>query len=120
MGIKGVILIVCGFVALILGGVGIFLPIMPTTPFILVSAACFSGSSPRLYKKLLNTRYFGDFIANYRNKTGVEKMVKLKAIAFLWITLLVSAFIFTKPLVLVILALVGIAVTVHILMIKSK
>lgn len=120
MGLKGVILIVCGFVALILGGVGVFLPIMPTTPFILVSAACFSGSSPRIYQRLLRTRYFGEFIANYRNKTGVEKTVKVKAIAFLWITLIISALIFKTPLVLAILAIVGIAVTVHIALIKTR
>lgn len=120
MSIKNILLITCGFLALGLGAVGVFFPIMPTTPFVIVSAACFGGSSPRLYSKLRNTKYFGDFIDNYKNKTGIAKAVKCKSIAFLWSTLIISSFIFRQPLVLLILAIVGVAVTAHILLIKNQ
>ncbi len=117
---KKYILIFSGFVALGLGAIGIFLPIMPTTPFVLLAAACFGSSSPALHVKLKNSKYFGEFIQNYNEKTGVKKSVKIKAITFLWFMLIISAIMSLKPLVITILAIVGIGVTIHILAIKTK
>lgn len=120
MEIKRIILIICGFLSLAIGLVGVAVPILPTTPLVLVSAACFGGSSTRLYNKLLNAKYFGEFVANYKNKTGISKNVKVKSILFLWVTLIISSFIFTKPMILIILLIVGISVTLHILLIRAK
>lgn len=114
------LLMTCGFIALALGAVGAVLPVMPTTPFVLLAAVCFGSSSPSLYHKLKNTKYFGEFIDNYHNKTGVRQKVKTEAIAFLWIMLIISAFISQKPLVMIILLAVGIGVTIHIITIKKK
>lgn len=117
---KSVLLIVCGFLSLILGSIGLLLPILPTTPFILLSAACFSYSSPRIYKKLLHSKYFGEFIEHYQNKTGITRLVKIKGIIFLWITLFVSSLIFSSIVVRLILLSVGIGVSLHIVLIKEK
>lgn len=117
---KNAVLVFLGFLALLIGGIGALLPIMPTTPFVLIAAACFAGGSPKLHEKLKNTKYFGEFVQNYECKTGVTKKVKTKAIIFLWITLCLSALIFQKPVLIVALSVVGIAVTLHILLIKTK
>lgn len=117
---KNAVLIILGFLALLIGGIGALIPIMPTTPFVLLAAACFAGGSPRLHKKLKETKYFGEFVQNYECKTGISKSVKAKAVIFLWLTLCISAFIFHKPIVILILFIVGLAVTLHILLIKTK
>lgn len=117
---KSTVLIVLGFIALGIGAVGALVPILPTTPFVLVAAACFGGGSPKLHRKLKNAKYFGEFIQNYQSKTGVSKGVKHKAITFLWLSLCLSAMIIKTPLVISILAIVGIGVTLHIALLKAK
>lgn len=116
MGLKSIFFISIGILALILGLVGTALPILPTTPFVLIAAACFGSSSPKLYQKLANTKYFGAFITNYKNHTGIPKKVKYQSIGFLWVTLGISALLFGTPLVWAILLTVGLAVTAHILL----
>lgn len=113
------ILTVSGLLSLALGAVGIFLPILPTTPFVLLAAGCFSAANPRLYRWLLNTRHLGAFIRNYRNGAGVSRAVKRDALLFLWGTLSFSALLFRRPLVWGILCAVGIGVTTHILLMKT-
>lgn len=118
---KQVILIVAGFFALVFGGIGIFLPILPTTPFVLCAAGCFAASSPRLYRKLENTKYFGEYIRYYRDRTGISNRARWTAVIFLWASLIISALVFrSSGYVLVILAVVGTAVSIHILTIRRK
>jgi uncharacterized membrane protein YbaN (DUF454 family) len=117
---KKLLLSIAGFAALGLGGIGIFLPVLPTTPFVLCAAGCFSAANPALYRKLANSRYFGEYIRNYREKTGVSHTAKLRALIFLWLTLSVSAAVFRRPLVWAILALVGAAVSAHIALLRKK
>lgn len=67
------------FVAI--GGVGVVVPGLPTTPFLLLSAACFARSSPRLYRWLLSNRHFGPLIRDYRAGRGVSARVKAIAVS---------------------------------------
>ncbi|MEG1945435.1 MAG: YbaN family protein [Oscillospiraceae bacterium] len=120
MKIRVIILLICGFLSLLIGSIGLVLPILPTTPFVLVSAACFAGSSPRLHKKLLCNKYFGEFVENYQNKTGVTRAVKVRGLVFLWVTLSVSALIFSATHVRLILLAVGICVSIHIFLLKNR
>lgn len=120
MNIKKIVLLVCGFLALLIGAIGILLPVLPTTPFVLVAAACFGGSSPMLYNKLRSNKYFGEYIENYRNNTGITKVAKIKSLVFLWVMLGISAVIIMEKVIILILLIVGIAVTTHILSIKSR
>ena len=104
-----------------IGVIGIVIPVLPTTPFILASAFFYSKSSKRLENWISNSPYFGSYIENYKTRRGVPLNVKLTSIGFLWLTLVVSAFLFSSnwyiPLILII---VGMAVTLHIALIKTK
>ncbi|CDG65720.1 hypothetical protein MBMB1_1629 [Methanobacterium sp. MB1] len=103
------------------GAVGVVLPVLPTTPLVLASFFCFTKSSPRAEKWILSNRYFGSYIENYQTKQGVPLDVKFKSIVFLWVMLIISIYIFQKhTYLLIILPLVGLAVTLHIALLKTK
>lgn len=114
------ILIILGTLFLGLGILGIILPILPTTPFLLLSAACYSRGSDRFYKWLLRNRFFGKYIKNYREGKGILLNIKIFAIIILWISIsFTSFFIITHPIVRLILVVIAIGVTIHILKIKT-
>ncbi len=114
------ILIVIGTFSVVLGIIGIFLPILPTTPFLLLAAACYARSSQKFYYWILNNRWFGNYIKNYREGKGISFRIKLFSISFLWITILYST-IYVVHVVVVkfILILVAVGVTIHILSIRT-
>lgn len=82
-----VFLITVGTVSLGFGILGIFLPLLPATPFFLLAAVCYSKGSDKLYNWLLENRYFGSYIKNYRENKGVPLRAKITAIIFLNITM---------------------------------
>ncbi len=117
---KRILLIIAGSVSVALGVLGIFLPILPTTPFLLLAAACYAKSSDKLYNKLLNNKYLGKYIRNYRERRGIPKKTKIITISFLWLSILFSAFTATTLLWLrILLFVIAIAVTAHILKLKT-
>lgn len=114
------VLIVAGTIFVGLGTLGIFLPILPTTPFLLLAAACYARSSKRFYDRLINNKWFGAYIKNYREGKGIPLKVKVYTISLLWITILFSAFFFISIFwVRVVLILIAVGVTVHVLIIKT-
>jgi len=114
------ILIIAGTFFLGLGILGIFLPILPTTPFLLLSAACYARGSKRFYNWLMNNKIIGKYIRNYREGKGVPLKVKILSISFLWIVILFSAFFFVDIFVVrIVLILIAIGVTIHILTIRT-
>ena len=113
-------LITAGIIFVGLGILGIFLPILPTTPFLLLAAACFARSSKKFYDWLLNNKLFGDYIKNYQEGKGVPLKVKIFTISLLWITILFSVFLIIQiSWVRVILIIIAIGVTIHIFTIKT-
>ncbi len=114
------LLITAGSVSLSLGIIGIFVPVMPTTSFLLLAAACYVRSSRRLYVWLITNRYFGEYIRNYREKRGIPMKAKVTTISLLWIMISSSA-IFAVDVLWVRIMLFGIAVgvTIHVAMIKT-
>ncbi len=115
-----VLLLISGTLSVTLGLIGVFLPILPTTPFLLLAAFCYAKSSHRFYYWLVNNRLFGKYIKDYREKRGVPLKVKVFAISFLWITILVSAFIIIQNLYIsLLLVLIAVVVTVHLLSIHT-
>lgn len=117
---RRVLFILAGVVSLILGAVGIVLPLLPTTPLVLLSAVCFSKSSKRLEAWLMKSRVFGGFIDNYRTGNGIGKMHKIGSLTWLWIGLITSVIVIRTIWGCVVLGIVGVGVTVHILMMKTK
>ena len=114
--LQKVILISLGLLCVGLGVLGIFLPLLPTTVFLLIAAACFARSSDRLYRWLLSHKWFGSYIKNWREHKALARKTKITILVILWMTLLISSFIGTDALwVRLILLAVGIGVTTFIL-----
>jgi|TARA_B100000315_G_scaffold233706_1_gene247045 hypothetical protein len=114
------VLIVAGTFFLGLGVLGIILPILPTTPFLLLSAACYSRGSNRFYKWLIGNRWFGKYISDYRSGKGIPIRAKIIAVITLWATILFTVFtIVTHPILRLILFIIAISVTIHLLMTKN-
>ena len=110
------LLVLLGFVSLFLGIIGIVIPLLPTTPFLLLSAACFIQGSDRLYQWLMNNRIFGSYIRNYAEYKAIPLKTKILAISFLWITILYSSiFILESVYIRILLVAIAVAVTIHIL-----
>ncbi|MFI3263447.1 MAG: YbaN family protein, partial [Rikenellaceae bacterium] len=86
-------LIITGTISLILGIIGIIVPILPTTPFLLLSANLYLHSSPRLHQKLVNSKYIGTYIKNYKNGKGIPVKSKVFMISLLWLSLGYSIFV---------------------------
>jgi uncharacterized protein len=114
------LLIFAGSFFLIIGIIGIFLPLLPTTPFLVLAAACYAKSSKRFYNWLINNKWFGSYIKNYRAGKGISLKSKLYTISLLWVTILFSAFIIVKILwIKFILIIIAILVTIHVFTIKT-
>ena len=79
------LLVVCGTLSVALGVLGIFLPLLPTTVFLLLAAACYARSSERFYLKLINSPWLGSYIRNQREGRGMRKRDKVVTLALLWI-----------------------------------
>ncbi len=86
------LLLAGGFVSLALGILGVFLPLLPTTPFILLAAACFSRSSDRFYRWITSHPRYGQMVANYLAGEGLPKKTKVLAISLLWASILFGCF----------------------------
>ena len=82
---------IAGTICLVLGAIGIVLPILPTTPFLLAAAACYYKSSERMHKWLLNNKWFGEYIRNYKQGRGLPLKTKISALTVLWLTIGISA-----------------------------
>ena len=100
-------LIVIGWLSVALGVLGIFLPLLPTTPFLLLASACFVRSSPRFHHWLTTHRYFGPYLNFYLSGKGIPRRAKIAIIAMLWLTITPSALLFVPWRWLSLLMLVG-------------
>jgi hypothetical protein len=114
------LLITIGMVAVGLGIIGIFLPLLPTTPFLLLAAACFIRSSDRLYQWLIRNRWFGSYIRNYQEHRAIPLRAKVIALILLWTTMTYSAFGLINHWALqVLLLLIAAVVTAYLLRLKT-
>jgi len=113
--------IIGGSVSIGLGIIGIFLPVLPTTPFLLLGAFCYSRGSNALHRKLLENPILGEYIRDYQEGRGVPLAQKIISITFLWLTI-GGSILFVKPALWLSLLLFGIAtgVTIHLVRIKTK
>ncbi|HAR63117.1 MAG: DUF454 domain-containing protein [Candidatus Margulisiibacteriota bacterium] len=114
------ILIVVGTLSLIFGILGIFLPLLPTTPFLLFSAWCYLRSSHKLYKWLISRPYLGRYILNYREGKGIPLQAKSFTLLLLWVTMS-STILFVVPNIFgkIALLIIALGVSVHIMRIPT-
>jgi uncharacterized membrane protein YbaN (DUF454 family) len=95
-------------------------PLLPTTPFLLLATACYCRSSSRLYNWLLNNRWFGTYIKNYREGKGIPLKTKIVALTVLWSGILYSIFFIVNTFVVqLVLLVIAIAVSLHILKVPT-
>ena len=113
--------IILGTIALLLGIIGLALPVIPTTPLILLAAWCYYRSSPRFHDWLINHPYLGSIIEEYSDEKGIKKESKIKAIILTWSAVLVTAIFIVESLILRILV-IGLACigTYFILRLKTR
>lgn len=107
------LLIILGTISLIFGAIGVFVPILPTTPFILLASFCYLRSSKRLYKWIIGHKVFGKFIYNYIEHKAVKKSAKISAITFLWLSLGISIVLNNSLNIRLLLTLIGIGVSLY-------
>ena len=114
------ILIVLGSISLALGVIGIFLPLLPTTPFLLLAAALYVRSSEELYNWLIHQKYLGTYIRNFREHKAIPLHAKIISVSMVWITLTYCAIAIIEPIWLkALFFLLAIGVTWHILSYKT-
>lgn len=114
-----ILYILLGSLSLGLGIAGIFLPLLPTTPFLLLTAALYFRGSPRLYDWLLRQKRLGPYIRNFREHKAIPLHAKIVSVGLTWLTLLYCAvFLFPQVWIKALLA-VAAGVTWHILSYKT-
>jgi len=109
-------LLAVGWVAVTLGIVGIVLPLLPTTPFLLLAAFCFSRSSPHFHHWLMNHPWFGEYITNFQSGRGMTKRVKISTVLLLWLSIGLSVIFFVGIIwVKLLLLTIALCVSVYII-----
>ena len=114
------LLIILGSICLALGVIGIFLPLLPTTPFLLLTAALYFRSSEKLYQWLIQQKHLGSYIRNFREYRAIPLRAKIISVSMVWITLIyctitISEQIWVKSLFIIL----AIGITWHILSYKT-
>lgn len=118
--LKKKIYICVGLLAVGLGIIGAFLPVMPTVPFLLVALFCFERSSKKYHEMILNNKYFGKVLRDYYEGKGLTTSVKIKAILFLSCGIGFSFYKVQHLYLRIMLAVIWLGVTIHIILLKTK
>ncbi|MBL7905859.1 MAG: YbaN family protein [Bacteroidales bacterium] len=114
------LLLIGGLLSAIAGFAGIFIPLLPTTPFLLLASWCFVRSSDRMNRLLLGNKYLGPYIANYRMRRGITRRNKIYSLSFLYLTISVSVIFGPDYWWLKAgLLLLAVVITIHILRFKT-
>ncbi|HNW73732.1 MAG TPA: YbaN family protein [Bacteroidales bacterium] len=116
-----VICLCAGWLFTVLAFLGVFLPLLPTTPFLLGAAACFYRSSDRFYHWIMDNKYFGHYLRNYKAGRGIPLRIKILALAFTWSSTLFSAIFIVPWLWLkIFLIAISVSITIHLSVIKTS
>jgi uncharacterized membrane protein YbaN (DUF454 family) len=104
---------IVGCIAVVLAILGVFLPLLPTTPFLLLASACFARGSDRMHRWLLSNRLFGQYLRNMEEGVDMPLRAKIITLTLLWASLAFSAFKLNSVALAVLLLAIGIAVTIY-------
>ncbi|MRS18983.1 DUF454 family protein [Enterobacteriaceae bacterium RIT692] len=88
-----ILLLSLGWLAIVLGTLGIVLPLLPTTPFVLLAAWCFARSSPRFHHWLLWKSPFGRYIRHWQQHRAMPPGAKIRAMLLIVITFSISIYL---------------------------
>ena len=114
------LLIVLGTLCVVLAVLGMFLPVLPTTPLLLLAAVCYANSSEKFYHWLITNRWFGDYIRNYREGRGISLRQKVLTLSLLWLTIgITTVFLISQWWLRWVLVVIAVGVTIHLLRIKT-
>ncbi|GFM69508.1 YbaN family protein [Pseudomonas capsici] len=113
------LLVAVGWTSVGLGVIGIFLPVLPTTPFLLLAAACFARSSPRFYNWLVNHKRLGPWIRDYLAGNGIPLRGKVYAIGLMWASISLSCYLVPLPWARGFMLASAVLVTIYILRQKT-
>lgn len=114
-------LLIAGLLSTALAVIGIFLPLLPTVPLLLLAAACFARSSETFYNWLLDHRHLGPMLQPWLDGAGIPRRTRVKAIALVWVTITISALLFVSlPWVRVLLFTVALCVTIYLLRLPTR
>lgn len=116
---KKVIFVILGTITLVLGSIGIFIPILPTTPFLLLSAFFYVRSSKRMYDWLLRHKVFGKYLYNYITHKAIPVRVKISALILIWISITLCVILVGKLIVTILLPTIALFVSLYILSLKN-
>ncbi|MGL4790403.1 MAG: YbaN family protein [Anaerotignaceae bacterium] len=111
--------LVIGFLSLCIGAVGIFLPVLPTTPFVLLSVGCFS-SHPTIKNKVLKIPFMLEYYESYNKGNSLKIKTLVTSMTFLWVMLIISMFAVAKIHMSIFLIIIGVAVSVHLIYLTKK
>jgi len=111
------IYVIVGTIALVIGAIGLFLPVIPTTPLVILAAACYYRGSERLHAWILSSRWFGETIKNYQAGRGLTRDTKMRAIFLMWTSIIISTWFFVSNL-FVRVAMIGVAMCVTVYLVR--
>lgn len=115
------LLLVAGSLFLVVGMIGIVVPVLPTTPFLILSAVCYGRSSERCYRWLVTNRVFGRYLDDYLHGRGIPWRVKASALVLLWGVIGCTGLLVVDALWLrMLLFVIAAGVTAHIVMLKGR
>ena len=118
--VKRILFVIFGTLFLVIGFIGVVIPVLPTTPFLLLAAACYIRGSKRIHNWMINNSIFGDFVRNYMERKGITIKQKLITLTFLWLTIGFSIYyIIDSFLIRIALFIIATAVSLHILLIRT-
>ena len=109
-----------GFISTGLAILGIFMPLVPTVPLLLLAAACFARSSERFHYWLLNHQKLGPMINGYLNGQGIPLRAKITAIGLIWLSISISVFIVNPFWLEFLLVIIGFSVTLYLLSLSTS
>ncbi|MGV3654444.1 MAG: YbaN family protein [Noviherbaspirillum sp.] len=110
---------IAGCVALALAIAGLFLPLLPTTPFLLLASACYLRGSRRLHRWLHGNRIFGIYLSNYEQHRAIPRRAKAWALVLLWLSMSYSIWLVGPLPLKLMLAAIALSVTIFLLRMKT-
>lgn len=112
-------LTIVGSICVVLAVIGIFLPLVPTTPFLLLASACYVRASERLHSQLMGNKHLGPYLRNIQQKRGIPLRAKVVSIALIWASILFSAYTVESAVAEAVLLIVGLSLTALMLAMKT-